>query len=270
MSFQAPGALASDEQTCRYGASRLRFRAPKRSLRTPFVACVGGTETFGRFVDRPFPVLLEDRIGRSCINFGSVGSGIDTFLNDPDLLRIASMAEICILQVPGAQNLSNRMYRVHPRRNDRFVQASAGLCRLFPEVDFTEFHYTKHMLSCLNELSRDRFAEVVDELRTAWIARMGLLIQALGSRVLLLWLRYEGAGQPDEWAEPLMVSDEMVEAISGAAIGVAEIPVSSAARTGEVEAMTYGTLQEQAAGNMIGPATHMSVADQVQKTMDGM
>ncbi len=35
----------------------------------------------------------------------------------------------------GAQNLSNRFYAVHPRRNDRFLRASTLMKTIFREVD---------------------------------------------------------------------------------------------------------------------------------------
>jgi hypothetical protein len=57
----------------------------------------------------------------------------------------------------GAQNLSNRLYTVHPRRNDRFLRASGILRTIYRDVDFTEFHFTRHMLDHLRCLSEDRF-----------------------------------------------------------------------------------------------------------------
>jgi hypothetical protein len=77
-----------------------------------------------------------------------------------------------VLQIPGAQNLSNRLYTVHPRRNDRFLRASGILRTIYRDVDFTEFHFTRHMLDHLRCLSEDRFDIVRNELRVAWMARM--------------------------------------------------------------------------------------------------
>ena len=44
----APGAL--DYFPCRYGRSRVLFRGPRRPLDVPYVAFLGGTETYGRFL----------------------------------------------------------------------------------------------------------------------------------------------------------------------------------------------------------------------------
>ncbi len=107
---------------CRYGMSRILFRGPKRRLDSPYVAFVGGTETFGKYIDRPFPAIIEKEIKRTCVNFGTVNGGV------------------------GANFLSNRFYSVHPRRNDRFLRASTVLQAIYSDVDFADFTFTRHML----------------------------------------------------------------------------------------------------------------------------
>jgi hypothetical protein len=64
---------------------------------------------------------------------------------------------VTVVQVLAVQNLSNPYYTVHPRRNDRFLRASARLQNLYQDVDFTEFHFTRHMLQTLQMVSAPRF-----------------------------------------------------------------------------------------------------------------
>ena len=56
-----------------------------------------------------------------------------------------------MIQVSGAQNLSNRFHAVHPRRNDRFLRASTLLKTIYRDVDFTEFNFTRHLLTTLRD-----------------------------------------------------------------------------------------------------------------------
>lgn len=271
MSYELPGAGAPDAVTCRYGVSKLRFRGPERDLNAPYVACIGGTETFGRFVSDPYPALLEQRLGEACVNLGSINSGLDAILLDPELARLAQAAEFCILQLPGAQNLSNRLYRVHPRRNDRFLEASPMLTALYDEVDFTEFHFNKHMLGRLHEISEERFGVVRAELRQAWQARMRSTIDALGGGVVLLWLRYRHQ-QPDDPAEalgpePLMVSPEMVSELAPRVRTIVEVPVQMAGQSDELDDMIFGMLQEPAAEHSIGPVMHRVIADRLYRAL---
>ncbi|MDF1718534.1 MAG: DUF6473 family protein [Antarcticimicrobium sp.] len=274
MSLHMTGAGALEDPVCHYPGSRLPVRGPCTSLAAPYIAFLGGSETFGRFVAAPFPALADRRLGRSCVNLGSINAGLDVVLGDPGALRIATGAALCVVQLPGAQNLSNRFYRVHPRRNDRFLEATFHLAALYPDVDFTEFHFTNHLLTALYRSSAGRFAPIRDELRRLWVARMQQLMTALGGRALLLWLQY-GDGRPRAdaplGAEPLLVSRSMVDQVLAQARGLVEVPVTPAGQLeGETRKMDFGPLQRPAAEHMLGPAMHARIADRVVDVIAGL
>ena len=149
MAFAFPGAAALDYSVCTYGNSKVQFRGPRCDLSGSYVACLGGTETFGKFLPDPYPALLRDVLGVPTANLGCVNAGIDVFLNEPAITDVAAGARVTVVQIMGAQNLSNRFYTVHPRRNDRFVHAAPGLRALYRDIDFTEFHFTRHLLGAL-------------------------------------------------------------------------------------------------------------------------
>ena len=121
MSIEIPGASALDIEPCRYGASKLVCRGPLRRPEKPYFAFLGDGETFGKFVRRPFAGLVELATGQPCVNLGGANTGLDAYLADPDILEIAANSETAVVQAMGPQNLTNRFYRVHPRRNDRFI-----------------------------------------------------------------------------------------------------------------------------------------------------
>lgn len=267
MSFHIAGAGALDEPVCRYAGSALSYRGPCASLDEPYIAFLGGNETYGRFVEAPFPLLTDRLLGRSCVNLGCVNAGLDTMLNDAGLMRIAAGAELVVLQLPGAQNLSNRYYRVHPRRNDRFLAPTGRLAALYPDVDFTEFHFTKHLLGTLLRLGPDRFAAIREELRDIWLDRMDRLLRALGGRVLLLWLQYADDRPHGDEAlgpDPLLLTRSMIDRVRGESRGLIEVAVAPACqRAGEMEKMAYGPLQAPAAEHMLGPGMHMRIASRL-------
>lgn len=255
MAYADPGAGALDYQPCRYGASKLVFRGPRRALTPPFVAAIGSTETYGKFVAQPYPALLEAATGITTVNLGCVNAGPDVFLNEPAVTEVAAKARLTILQATGAQNLSNRFYAVHPRRNDRFLRAEPALRELYPEIDFIEFHFTRHMLRALQAAGPRRFAVVVEELRTAWIRRMADLIGRLG-RVLLLRLD-GGAAAP---RDPVPVDAAMTAALRGLVLDEVAVAVSAAARAEGVSGMAFGPLERPAAAELPGPAAHREIA----------
>lgn len=259
MSYERAGAAALDYEICRYGVSRLLFRGPKKVLDRPYVAFLGGTETFGRCVTDPFPELLEEATGTLCLNLGQVNAGIDAFIADPEVPHLLDGARLSVLQVLGASNMSNRFYRVHPRRNDRFLDASPTLMSTYAEVDFTEFTFTRHMLHSLREISEERFQLVEDELRTAWTARMRMLLRGLSCPSILLWLKVPTDDPLGD--DPLLVTREMVEDVADMVCDVVELPVPPAGMSGDVEGMIVGQTEWPAASRLIGPKAHARIAE---------
>ena len=71
---------------CRYGTSRILFRGPRRPLDGRYIAFIGGTETYGRFIENPFPALVEAALGDVCVNFGMINASVDAFANEPTVL----------------------------------------------------------------------------------------------------------------------------------------------------------------------------------------
>jgi len=109
MSFELPGAGAPEELLCRYGASKLMCRGPRRKLDQPYVAFLGASETYGKFVDQPFVALVEQAIGTPCVNLGSANSGLDAYVQDPEILRIAAKAQLTIMQEIGRASCRERV-----------------------------------------------------------------------------------------------------------------------------------------------------------------
>lgn len=267
MTYEKPGRGGLDYAPCRYGNSKLVFRGPRRSLAGDYVACLGGTETFGKFTPQPYPARLEDRIGAACVNLGVVNAGVDALVNDAAVLEAAAGARLAILQVMGAQNLSNRFYSVHPRRNDRFLRPSPLMTSVFSEVDFTDFHFTRHMLSALSDCGAERFAMLREEMRTAWVARMRTLIERIGAPVLLLWFAGHAPDASAEEAidahapEPLFVTPKMIDALRPAVAGVVVAVPSAAARGEGTEGMVFADTEAAAASGLPGPRAHAEAAE---------
>ena len=265
MAFEYPGDGSLDYYPCRYGTSRLLFRGPRRDLTRPYIAVLGGTETYGKFIAEPYPTLAEAKTGWRMVNLGLVNGGPDAFLKDPETLHIVANAKATVVQIMGAQNLSNRYFTVHPRRNDRFVSASPLLRSMYRDVDFTEFHFTRHLLGHLQARSPDRFEVVAEELRATWVQQMRALLRACHGRTLLLWLAEKSPPDPDRRAnlhrEPLIVDAEMIAAVRPLATGYLEFHPSEAALSAGVKGMVLGPMEAPLAPALPGPRIHEEVAD---------
>ncbi|MBC7181168.1 MAG: hypothetical protein H5U14_13920 [Roseovarius sp.] len=274
MGFERLGHRPLDYRPVRYDGSKLVFRGPQRRLTGEFVACLGGTETYGTFIDRPYPDLMERSLALPCVNFGWPNAGVDAFLKDDGLIDMVSGARAVVLQVPGAMNLCNPFYRVHPRRNDRFLEATPRLRRLYPEVDFTEFHFTRHMMRRLADVSPDRFAVLREGLQEVWVARMQALLERIAAPVVLMWfsrhlpgLGHEAAGIADD---PAFVSRAMLRAVGARAAQVVEVVISPEACAQGTRGMRFDPMQEAVAADLPGLLAHSEAARALSPVLESL
>jgi hypothetical protein len=263
MSFDAlsPGGL--DYLPCRYGSSKVLFRGPRRLLDAPYIAFFGGTTTYGKYISSPFPDLIEAELGQTCVNLGSLNGGIDLYATDPFLHQVAKSARVTVIQVTSPRNISNRFYQVHPRRNDRFVEASSLLRAIYREVDFAEFNFTNHMLQRLKLVSPERFQTVVEELQAAWSARMRLTLSQMPGKTILLWAGK--AAPPGEAtnidSDPAFVTAGMIDGLRPLVTEVVEVVASQDAISAGTEGMVFADMDAPAAQAMLGPQMHREIAD---------
>ncbi|MEQ9695859.1 DUF6473 family protein [Shimia sp. SDUM112013] len=271
MSYLKRGNGTLDYMPYRLAESRLLFRGPKPDLTGRFNAFLGGTETYGKFIPEPFPARLARETGVASVNFGVLNAGVDVFLATPAVLQVAQRARKTVIQVPCAQNLSNRYYKVHPRRNDRFVGASNVMKMVFKEVDFTEFHFTRHMLGALAARAPDRFTTLRTELQQAWVARMKMLINLIGGEIVLLWMS-DHAPDADQagidlGTDPVLVNRDMVERLRPLVSDIVEVVASPETRSNGLAGMVCGEMEKLAAQHMLGPAVHKQVAQRLKPVL---
>lgn len=264
MAFEYLGQSALNYYPCRYGASKILFRGPEKSLTENYCAVIGGSETYGKFTDEPFPRLLEKLTGRSFVNLGCMNAGIDAFANDDAVMDICNKAETTIVQLTGAQNVSNKYYTVHPRRNDRFLEASDRLRALYKKVDFTEIHFTGHLLNVLEKSSPRQFKSIRKELRIHWVSLMKTMLERIGGKIILLWISEH---DPDEqqhldrhWGDPVFLNRDMLDQLSGLVAGVVEIVATPDEISAGHKRMYFSKMEEPAARQMLGPVVQQAAA----------
>ncbi|MEM9344965.1 MAG: DUF6473 family protein [Pseudomonadota bacterium] len=264
MAWEHPGGESLDYQVCQYGRSRLLVRGPKVRLAPPYTVFFGGTETYGRFVAEPFAARIASVTSLRIANISCINAGVDAFAEDPSLLAVAAGAETVVIQVLGAANLSNEFYSVHPRRNDRFIRATAALTSLYPEVDFTEFTFTRHLLESLEARSPERFSTLVAAVKDQWRLQMYRLLSETRNNAVLLWI----ADTPPPMTattckrgrDPLFVDRDMVAELGARAGGVLEVIPTSAARAMHTQGMTFTDFEAHIASETLNAASHEEVA----------
>lgn len=265
MVYQRVKRATLDYQTCHYGESALSFRGPRARLDVPYVAVIGGSHAYGRFVDSPYPALLEKQLGTPVVNLGVVNAGVDAFAHDASVIDLCRRAEVTVVQTMPAANMSNRLYSVHPRRNDRFIKAATLLQTVFSDVDFTDIHFTGHLILTLRTVSRDRFRIVEEEIKTAWVARMKLLLDRIRGKIVLLHGQsLSGAAAEDAGAQPTtpdLIDADMLCQLSGYVADMIHVEPSQKARQSGMEGMMYDPLDRPAACQFPNPPMHEEIAE---------
>ncbi|MEM7524639.1 MAG: DUF6473 family protein [Pseudomonadota bacterium] len=221
MSYQKPDQAYINYNVYSWGRLEQHYRGPKPLMTEPYIACLGGAQTFGRYTTHPFPALLEDMLGMEVANFGTGGAGPGFFLRDSTVMEAACNAEVCVVQVMSARSLSNRLFKVKADRNAQIKAVSKALEDLFPHIDFETFTYAHNMLNQIEENDPQRFEEVEMELKTAWVARTRLLLESIHTKKILFWFSERAPdadiGHTENRAAlkyPQFVDDRMLEAVS--------------------------------------------------------
>ncbi len=246
-------------EMCRYGASRLVFRGPAPDLEAPYIAFIGTTETQAPFLPRPYSEITAEFCESGCANLGLRNSGPDAFLGDQDVLRVACRAEVVVIELMGAINLSNRFYKVHPRRNDRFTRPLDPLLRMVPNFEMTDVHFTGHLLAELRRIAPEVQPVVLAELQACWVERMSALIATFEAPVHLLWT------QPEEGNAATLdrtpgVDLSMVRQIARGAASVTRVRPSAVAIEQGAKEMVFAPMQAAAAATMLSAQTHREIA----------
>ena len=269
MSVQA-GAGAPDYCPCSYGASRF-FRGPTRDLSGAYVGALGGSATFGKSVAMPYPALLEQATGHPVANLGGLNAGPDFYLSDAAALRVASRARVAVFQTTGADALTNPFYSVHARRNDRFLAATPDLSALYPEVEFTDIHFTRHLLTVLCRTDPMRFQNVRSAPAANWLSKMRQLLAHLPPRRVLLWLAdmAPSVGLGPAFG-PLLVDRDMLAALGPAISALVKVaPCQTTLAEGTARVQSPQTEAEQARF-LPGPAAHAEVAEALAPVIAGL
>ncbi|MEM8755189.1 MAG: DUF6473 family protein, partial [Pseudomonadota bacterium] len=102
MSYQKPDQAFINYNVYQWGRLQQYYRGPRPNLDEPYVACLGGAQTFGRYTREPYPAILAEKLGMEVANFGAGGAGPGFFLRDSMVMEAASAAEVCIVQVMSA------------------------------------------------------------------------------------------------------------------------------------------------------------------------
>jgi hypothetical protein len=175
-----------------------------------YLACIGAAQTFGRFCEQPFPILLGNRLGLPILNLGRGGAGPAFFSHNQKLLEYINRARFAVIQVMSGRSASNSLYE------------SRGLGHYRRRSDGSTIGCDAAFRGLLANYPIEGIKKIVAETRGNWVDEYVKLLNAIRVPRILFWFstRYPAyreryANIDDLYGEfPQMVCPWMIKAIS--------------------------------------------------------
>jgi hypothetical protein len=158
------------------GIATHKFRGPIPDLALPYMACIGGAQTMGRFTAHAYPQLLSKELSLPCLNLGLGGAG-PAFALRPEVLSLLQRAQIVVVQIFSGRSASNSRY------DSSAEGRNYGRCVRTGEYVAYEDFLEQLMLRKDQALTR----RIVAETREDYAFSMHALARALPNPAVLLW-----------------------------------------------------------------------------------
>ena len=178
-----------------------------------------------------------------------------------------------MIQLPGATDLRNSFYKVHPRRNDRFIAPTDKLIALYPEIYFAEIAFTGHLILRLCAIDSDRFELVRKQLAATWTRCLKALVGRANGPTILLWLASRAPQDASTGihpaCHPAFVTRKMIEGLRPYVSDIVEVVEVGevVAERGTTGGMQFAPLGSLAAEEMLGKAAHEAAAKALRRPL---
>lgn len=185
--YQQKDQEIADYQLYKFDGIRFRLRGPQvpqPDLESGnFLAFAGAAQTFGRFVERPFPLQVAEHFQVPALNLGRAGGGPGYFLKQPGALRAMSRSRLTVVQVMSGRSVSNSLLRSATGGEMMVRIADDQLMGSDPAWQWI-----------MDNHSRERVLELIEENRQSWLSLYRKLLESIQGPRLLLWF---SARSPD-------------------------------------------------------------------------
>ena len=198
-----------DYQVYRLPGVNALFRGPPVES-DEYVACIGAAQTFGRFVQEPFPALLSKALDIDVLNLGHGGKGPSFHLGTEGVMDYVNRAKLVVVQILSGRSQSNSLFTL-----DRHGMYGTSRGQKMSADNFYNW---------LLEQDAETIAEVVAETRANYVASMKKLLDAIKPPKILFWFsvrtpKYDERHEPPAWRLfgefPQLVNAEMVAELRG-------------------------------------------------------
>ena len=204
-----PGYVLRDWEVTDYRCHELpgtglwfRGPAPERLEKGRYFTAIGAAQTFGCFCDRPYPALLEERLGMPALNLGYSGAGPGFYLRHPKVIDAINGGAFCIVQVMSGRSTSNSRLDnpeglAYGRRRSDGAAATAE--QVFDEAITRELarlplvpRRVKDLVLKRSGLRLPGVQRLIEESRQDWVESYRKLLGAITVPKVLFWFSTRG------------------------------------------------------------------------------
>lgn len=217
MSYTSPSAQATEHlsgyqardwdvvnyQMYQESRSGLWFRGPSPNLRVgePYFVAIGAAQTFGCFCERPFPNLLESRLGLAAVNLGYGGAGPRFFDRHEELFELINGARFAIIQVMSARSEDNQLFKsggleyLVNREDGQRVSAANAYRKVLEKADAGLNSWPKPLRKGLRSfVGPPGVGALLSETRSNWVDSYRRLFSRIRVPTALLWFSQRSPG----------------------------------------------------------------------------
>ena len=168
-----------------------RFRGPSMDPQAAaigsFFTCLGAAQTYGCFIERPFPEILAERTGLSALNLAVGGAGPGFYLQYPALIEAMNRGSFVVLQCMAARHESNSRFEA-----DGYVEFVKD-CKHGDSVD------SGVAWRRIIDEEIDKAPTYIAETRANWLETMQKLIDAITVPVVFFWFSRREPDYDIDW-----------------------------------------------------------------------
>lgn len=185
------------------------FRGPKPENleKNQYFACLGAAQTFGCFCEKPFPILLSEKLNFDVFNISHAGAGPLMFLQNEEYIRLANNAKFSIIQVMSGRSESNSL-----------LEALEGRGKLTRKTDGKVMMAAEAYQELIQTADIYQIKSIVTETRENYVNHFIELLEAIKVPKILFWFSERPPDYIEEFTDyktlfgkyPQFVNREMI------------------------------------------------------------
>lgn len=180
--YQAKDLRICDYHYTNLPGTKVEVRGPLPGSLAPraYVAFLGGAQTFGRFVEEPFPTRVSKTTGWPSLNLAFGGAKPEVYLETPGLIAAINNSAVAVIQIMSARGSPNSVIRA-PRIQNNVMRYQLG------DAPAREIFVDGAYRLLLQQADEQTIAECVKETRSAWVVSMKELLALITVPKILFW-----------------------------------------------------------------------------------